>query len=74
MSLLDLAGLLALLAFWFGMLYFAKSLKRIENAADRMEAAAAVVANDLAASHERADNAPSMPPGGAADAAMRTER
>lgn len=52
----DIAGLVALLAFWFGMLYFAKSLARLEKALDRIELAAALVASDLLGTNATRDD------------------
>lgn len=45
----DIVGLLAVVGFMIGMVYFAKSLKRLEDSVDRVEAAAAVVAAELVA-------------------------
>lgn len=73
-SLVDLAAAITLLAFWFGMLFFARTLRRLENTVDRMERHSCVVAENLEASIERADKEDSSVPGKSADAALRRAR
>lgn len=71
---MDIDGIFTIvagLALWFGIFAFVRSLRRLERALARMEAATAVVASDLAESVARAD-ATEGPEGAAADAALRT--
>lgn len=71
MNFFDLLSVLALLAFWFGVFFFARSLRRLEDTVDRMEAATKVVKDNLADAVARAD-ATEGDAGASADAALRT--
>lgn len=71
MGIDDVFTIVAGLALWFGIFAFVRSLRRLEKALARMEAATAVVASDLAESVARAD-ATEGEAGEAADAAART--
>lgn len=62
----------SLLLFAAGLGLYVRGLARLGTTLDRMERAAQVVADNLAASVERA-NAATGPDGAAADAALRTE-
>lgn len=72
MDVWNLVGVLALLGFFLGVIIYSKAIKRLEATVDRMEAATKVVADNLAASINRADHADDAIPGASADAALRT--
>lgn len=74
MDFATLAAVLVLTAFWIGVVFFALSLRRLEQAVARMEAATKVVAENLASAGQRADASDiAGPPGTAADASARTQ-
>lgn len=71
MSLVDITAVIVLLAFWFGMLFFAHVLRRLERTVDRMEQHSCIVAENLEASIQRASEQDDTVPGKSADAALR---